>query len=236
MPQILRYPNDSITVTVDASTARLPVAVVLPPRGLRAAEAESVLITPKTNEGRFAWDASQSAAFAVASSHVVGAGATAAVPIPRTNRTDLKRQCAVLTIATALADTETLTFSDGTNTLIFESDAANDGVTGGHTEIGTNASTAATQATGIAAAIKAATIDIWAAVDVEDPTSVVLLAETAAAVISVTGASTSVSGTVTTIDTGTGLATLTDYGRERPILYVLSETTSTAISVTTAGY
>lgn len=236
MPQILRYPFDSVTVTVDASTARLPTAVVLPRRGNRSDEADAVLVTPKTNEGRFAWDGTQSAALAVASSHLVPAGATATLPIPRTDRADLKRHCVVLDVATALADGETLTISDGTNTIVAESDAGNNGVAGGSTEIGTNASTDTTQAAGLAALINNGTIDIWASVDAEDTSRVVLLAETAEAVISITGASSSTSGDVTTIDCGTGVVTVTDYGRERPILYVLSETTSTAISVSTVGY
>lgn len=238
MPQILRNVNDSITVTLDASNARYPTAVVLPMRGTRPGQAEVFMVTPKTNEARICWDGAELAAVAVASSHLVPAAATMVHPIPwrSADNVSQRRYVAVLDIVTALADTETLTFTDGSNTLVLEADPSNNGVTGGRTEIGTNASTAATQAAGIAAAINTATIDISASVDVDDDTRVVLMGQTAAATIGVTGASVSVSGDVTTIDTGTGGVTVTDYGNDLPILYVLSETTSTAVSVSSVGY
>ena len=236
MPQILRYPFDTLTVTVDASNARYPTAVILPPRGTRGDEAESVLIAPTTNVGRYSWDAAEGADATVAATFPVSAGAALSIPIPPTNRASLKRHAMTLSVGTALADGETLTITDGTNTIVLESDATNNGVAVGSTEIGTNAATAATQATGIAAAINAGTIDIRAEVDAESTSGVILLAETSSATISITSSgTTTTSGDSTTHDVGTGVFTVTDYGRERPILYVLSATTSTAISIATVG-
>lgn len=236
MPQILRYPDDTISVTVDASSASYPTAVAMH-RG-----AAEVTISPTTNLGRFTWDASEGATVATASSFPITAGAALTIPVAKPDA-DRARWVATLKIDTALADGEKITISDGTNTIVLESDASNNGIAGGSTEIGTNASTAADQATGIAAALVAwgSGAYIRGSVDAESTTTVVMMAHTAAKVITVThaGTVTSVIGdgrtTTTVIDLGTGIVTLTDYGRSCPILYVLSATTSTVISLATSG-
>jgi hypothetical protein len=232
MPQILRYPDDTISVTVDASNARYPTAVVLP-RGTA-----EVGIAPTTNVGRFAWDVNEGADATVASTFPVSAGAALYRPVPRSQQ-DWQRHVMTLKVSTALADGEKFTISDGTNSLVLESDAGNDNVAVGSTEIGTNASTAATQATGIAAAILAwgSGAYIRAEVDAENTATVVLMAHTAAKRITITHSGTAVTtgDGVTTIDLGTGILTVTDYGLDRPILYVLSATTSTVISIDAVG-
>ncbi len=230
MPQILRRPNDTITVTVDGSNARFPTAVVLPELGSRVDQAQKVLVSSTTNVGRFAWDKDEGADATVASSFPMGAAGTV-VPIslpprPRTAaEAALQRHVMTLKITTVLADGDKLTFSDGTNTIVLEADPAANGVSGGTTEIGSNASTKATQAAGIAAALIAwgSGARIRAEVDAEDTEAVVLMGHTNAINITLT---TSLS---------TGVVAAVDYGRNRPILYVLSATTSTAISVATVG-
>lgn len=235
MPQILRNADDTLTLTVSASDARFPTAVALP-RGVG-----DVLISPTTNVGRFAWDVSEGADATVASTFPVSAGAALTLPVPPVSQ-DRQRHIVTIKIDTALADAETLTFSDGTNTIILEADPSSNGVDGGSTEIGTNASTAATQAAGIAAALIAwgSGAYVRAEVDAESTSTVVLMAHTAAKTITITGgtatSSTSSGDAVVTVrDVGTGIATITDYGKSRPIVYVLSATTSTAISLATVG-
>lgn len=231
MPQILRRPNDTITVTVDGSNARFPTAVVLPELGSRIDQAEKVLVSSTTNVGRWCWDKDEGADATVASSFPMGAAGTvhpiSLPPRPRTSaEAALQRHVMTLKITTVLADGDKITFSDGEgNSITLEADPSNNGVTGGNTEIGTNAATKATQATGIVAALLAwgSGARIRAEVDAEDSEAIVLMGHTNAKNITIT---TSLS---------TGVISTTDYGRNRPILYVLSATTSTAISVATVG-
>lgn len=248
MPQILRNANDTITVTVDGSNARYPTAVVLPPRGLRSGEADTFSLSPTTNVGRYAWDVNEGADATVAASFPIAAGAALTLPIPPPARTDaeiaLQRHVVEVEFTTALAEGETFTITDGTNAATLESDAGNDGVGVSSIELGTNASTAADQAAGFAAAMLGAGYGsgayIRAQVDAQSTTKVILMGHTNAKNITIGGgtvtSTTTADGVTTTVrDLGTGVITVRDYGRLRPIVYVLSETTSTAISIATAA-
>jgi len=219
MPQIFDTPWEEATVTTNASTDNLAIALVFAP-GTRGVRYHSV-----TNALKHAYDGTD--ATAIGSHfmlHVAGARSDE-VKARSVMSNDSQRGAGYMTFAGNPTDGDTITFDDGSNTAVvfeFDNDASYTG-----TQVAINA-TLATTVSNFVTAFNAATLNAKASVHFDNTARVDWITTTAP-----TGA---VKMTVTsslTAATKPALFRLTDMGR-RDIQYI-GGTKNTTVYIQTQG-
>jgi len=216
MPQIFDTPWEEATLTCNASTANLAIALVF------ASGTRKARIYTTTNAAKHAYAGTDQAAIG---SHYFIINADNGIEVAVRDRLpqDEQRAAGYFTVATNPTDAQLITIADGTSTVIFEFDTSGDGVAGTNTSVDSSAGNTATTATNLAAAISASALLVEADVHFDTTNRVDWIATTAASVTITNGTS----GKVTNVN-------LNDMNR-RDIQFVASATTSTVLQIQTEG-